>query len=86
MSIPTPAHLETIPERVKQILADILRLEPDVLNDEGALAELRDWDSLKHLSIILALEEEFMVQVSPDQITGLTSYGKIVDWLRENHN
>jgi len=42
---------------------------------------LSEWDSLKHLQLMLMLEEEFRVQVSPETMEQLTSVGRIATWL-----
>ncbi len=72
---------ETIASKVKDILADILRLDRDAIDSQDAAASLSDWDSLKHLSIIMAIEEEFLIAIPPEQIPQLTSYTNIINWL-----
>ena len=44
---------------------------------------LSEWDSLKHLQLMLMLEEEFHVQVSPETMEQLTSVERIAAWLEE---
>lgn len=59
-----------IRERLVQTFEDILgeRVKPDHL--DSALAA---WDSLAHLNLILALEEEFEVDIPPEDFPKLHS-------------
>ena len=41
------------------------------------------WDSLQHLQIILALEEEFGLQFAPDDIDHLQTVGLLVAAINE---
>ena len=41
----------------------------------------KNWDSLKHLNLILLLEEEFSIKVNSDDIQKLTNYNKILSFL-----
>ncbi len=57
-------------ERLLQTFEDILgeRVEPEQLN-----SDLAAWDSLAHLNLILALEEEFEVEIPPEDFLQLHS-------------
>ena len=41
------------------------------------------WDSMKHIEIVMTIEEEFGVSFEPSVIPTLTSYAAIVAKLRE---
>ena len=62
----------------------------DILGEGQAAEELnRDtatqWDSLRHLNLILALEEEFGVEIAPEDFPKLHSnYNVILDYLKQH--
>ena len=71
-------------DRVKKIISDVLGVDRAVLSDDFASHSVDQWDSIRHLSLVLALEEEFQVEFDEVQIGQITSYKLIVDALRQN--
>lgn len=75
--------MTTVLSRLQRLFADLFALsEHDVTLDTSA-ETLAEWDSLKHLQLMLMLEEEFRVQVSPETMEQLTSVERIAVWLEE---
>jgi acyl carrier protein len=69
--------------RLQRLLADLFaRAEGDITPTTSA-ETLSEWDSLKHLQLMLMLEEAFHVQVSPETMEQLTSVERIISWLEE---
>lgn len=70
-------------ERVRHILGVVLDM-PEQQIDEGLSAEdASNWDSIRHLNLVMALEEAFGVSFSSDELGRLTSYRAIADALAE---
>ena len=67
-----------ISERVRAIAADVLTIEPGLLTDESSPEDFDVWDSVQHLSLVLALEEQFRVQFEPEEIDRMRTIGGIV--------
>ena len=55
--------------KIKQVLGKVLQedLNQKVL-DEINMKTCEKWDSLSHLKIIIGLEEEFDIEIEPDEI------------------
>jgi len=70
-------------EQVKEILCDILDIDDFEWADQLTPADFDDWDSMKNLRIITALEQEFAVQFSMSQIGEMQTLGKIIDTITE---
>ena len=45
--------------------------------------DLPAWDSLKHITLILAIEEEFDVKFTTREVTSLWSVGRILEALQK---
>lgn len=43
------------------------------------------WDSLRHIELMFALEDRFGIQFSEDELAGLDSIGKIVEAIGSRH-
>ena len=70
-------------ERVRGILADIFNLSPDQISASSSPDNVEGWDSLQHLNLVLALEKEFDLQFTPEEIEQMLSAELIVDLLEE---
>jgi acyl carrier protein len=58
---------------LRNILADVLELSPEEVTPDMNAAAVANWDSFRHLQLILALEDEYRVQLDPQRIPELTS-------------
>ena len=67
--------------RLKKVIAGVLGLDAAAVTAEASPATLRNWDSLKQMQIMLALEEEFGVQFDDDQIHELSSFEQMATEL-----
>jgi acyl carrier protein len=63
-----------IERRIRQILAEILRLEPAAVGNDASLGTTPGWDSANHINLILSLEEEFSVTLDVAEIEKMTSF------------
>lgn len=70
-------------QRVLQIVSDVLREPLEQLSGSSSPNTVDKWDSLNHMNLVLALEEEFGVQFTDDQIMKLLSVDAIVAALIE---
>lgn len=43
---------------------------------------IKKWDSLNHVSLILAIESKFSIKIKPEESIELTSYKKILNFLK----
>ena len=54
--------------RIKGIMAIIFKIPVEEITDETSPDNTESWDSLKHMNLITALEEEFDVQFEDEEI------------------
>jgi acyl carrier protein len=62
-----------ITEKTKVIIARILGAEEEAIKDDSSMSSIASWDSLRHVNLIIALEQEFGVTFPDEEITLLTS-------------
>ena len=55
-------------DHLKQIIARVLQVSPDSVNDETSSQTLPQWDSMGHMNVIMALEIEFRVRFTVHEI------------------
>lgn len=65
-------------ERVIQIVSQVMGVPADQVTERSSSQTVETWDSLNHMNLILALEEEFGVQFSDEQIMRMLNVGAIL--------
>jgi acyl carrier protein len=69
--------------RLLSTIATVLDVDASVLSDEVSPGSIEAWDSLNHLNIAMAVESEFGVSFSAQQVMDMGSIGLIREALRE---
>lgn len=62
-----------VDESIIDVLSVILRVPPAQITDDFSPARCETWDSVRHLMIVLAIEDKFGVTFDEKQIESLTS-------------
>jgi acyl carrier protein len=65
---------------VLSVLSTVLKCEVD---DKGSRTNLAQWDSLKHIELIFAIEDELNLQFPEEILPDLDSVESIVDAVEE---
>jgi len=60
---------------LSDIFAEILKLEIDDVTDDLSIDTVDTWDSLAHLTIVTAIEQEFGIQFSMVEIQSSATVG-----------
>ena len=64
-------------QKLREIMEAVLGVDASGFSDADSPQTIPQWDSVTHLQLMLALEEEFGVQFSPDEMAQLASVGLI---------
>jgi acyl carrier protein len=68
-------------ERLRHVLSIVLDLPADRIDERLTAEDTSNWDSIRHLDLVMALEEAFGVSFSSEELGELTSYRAIVEAL-----
>jgi acyl carrier protein len=75
--------MKAMEQQLRDLLADVLGVKTEQIDDSLSMKTVKDWDSLKHIQIITALEEVFdMTQLTTDEIVQMTNIIMIRNILR----
>ena len=66
--------MNDIDQRLRLVIADVLGVAPTAITDDASPATLEQWDSLRHMSLIVALEEEFDITLDDHALDESTSF------------
>ncbi len=73
-----------IDQRVKDIIVEQLGVKPDQVVPAAKFIEDLGADSLDTVELVMALEEEFGIEVPDDQAEKLQSVGDVLKYVEEN--
>jgi acyl carrier protein len=65
-------------QKLIEILADVLDLEADQIDDDLSAETAKSWDSLNHLRLITAVEQDFGIALTMEEIEGATSLMRLL--------
>lgn len=71
-------------ENVKKIIAEQLGLEESEISLDSSLVDDLGADSLDVVELIMALEEEFSLEIPDDDAEKITTVGQIVNYINKN--
>lgn len=71
-------------DKIKEILAEQLNVDPDKITMNSLLEEDLDADSLDAIDIVMSIEDEFRVEVPDEVIADMKSVGDIVNFIENN--
>ncbi|MBL7074389.1 acyl carrier protein [candidate division KSB1 bacterium] len=70
-------------QKLKRIMSTLFDVKEDEIRDESSIENIDEWDSLKHINLILAIEEEFGISTDEDQMAEMISFAKIMHVLTD---
>jgi acyl carrier protein len=69
---------------MQQGLTEVIKnvLDIDSVQEDDSMQTIKSWDSLRHLNLVMAIEEHFRITFDPDEIPELTSVRNISEAIR----
>jgi acyl carrier protein len=64
-------------DEIRQVMSQVLQVEPGSITVESSPESIERWDSLKHMQLIMALEDELGIQFPDEAIPELITFGAI---------
>jgi acyl carrier protein len=68
-------------DRLNRVFRDVLENDLIKLDSNTTAADIEEWDSLSHVRIILAVEQEFKLRLRAGEISSLENVGAFVSLL-----
>lgn len=76
-----PVYPET---KLKEVMAGVFNISAESITADASPDTIENWDSLRHMNLILALEQEFDVELTDDQVVEILTYPLIKIVLLEH--
>ena len=65
----------TVFDQIRTMTSDLFGVPVDQISAASSAQTLDNWDSIQHLNLVLAVEEKFGLQLSPEEIEQMKSVG-----------
>ncbi|MCI8829392.1 MAG: acyl carrier protein [Lachnospiraceae bacterium] len=69
--------------RLDEVFQDVFDNEEIHVSDETTAEDIEDWDSLEHISLIVAVENAFGIKFGMGQVTRMKNVGEMADIILE---
>lgn len=69
--------------KLEQIVAKVLSVDESTISDESNAKNTSNWDSMRHIELLLAVEVAFGVQFTMAEITSMQNLGDMRRLLKE---
>jgi acyl carrier protein len=69
--------------KVFDVISKVIQVPVERIDEDSSPETIEGWDSLKHMNLILSLEEEFNVQFTYEEIVEMVTVRKILEKLEE---
>ena len=70
---------EQVLNRVREIVSDVLQADKNAITPDSSPENMTSWDSVQHLNLVLALEEEYGLEFLPEEMDQMKTVGEIAE-------
>ena len=74
---------EEITERVNAVFCDAFGRNDLTVSDPTTAADVDGWDSLRHISLLEMVEDEFDIRFSMGEVVNMANVGDMIDRIEE---
>ena len=76
--------MATNEERVKKVIIEQLGVNEDQVTDNASFVDDLGADSLDTVELVMALEEEFDIEISDDEAENISTVQSAIDYINKN--
>lgn len=69
--------------KLKKIFAEALNISENKVINELEYNSIPEWDSISHMALVAAIDEEFDIMMDTDDVIDMSSYGKAKEILQK---
>ncbi len=75
--------MEEIYERLNHVFQDVFDDENIKVNENTTADDIEDWDSLEHINLVVAVEQEFGMKFNMSEVTTMKNVGDMAKIVQE---
>ena len=70
-------------KRIRGIIREVFEISEDETNEEYSMDNVDLWDSMGHMKLLVALEEDFGMQFNIDEVMEMVKYSRIKEIIED---
>ncbi len=70
--------------KLRYVIASVFQIDAAAINEDSSVDSIEAWDSLTHLNLVLALEQEFDVSLTEEEAVEILNFALIKITLAEH--
>lgn len=70
-------------EKLKKIMSVLFEIAESEISGQTKREDIERWDSLNHLNLVVEIESEFDITLSPEEIGDMNSLESILEILKK---
>ncbi len=63
--------------RIKKVMSAVFEIPNIEISEASTMDTIESWDSLKHMNLVIALEDEFQITIPDEEVGNLASFSLI---------
>ena len=75
--------VEFVEQKLLDLLSDALDVPLEALNIDSSSRTIENWDSLKHMSVIFAVEDKFNITIPDEKLSETTSVKSLLKIIQQ---
>ena len=69
-------------DKIKSIISEVLSIDADGITEETTFVDDLGADSLDLFELVMALEDEYNIEIPAEELTELATVGDVIEYLR----
>ena len=70
-------------KRLTEVFRDVFDDDSIVITEETTANDIDDWDSIEHINLIGAVEDEFSMRFKMREVSGMKNVGEMIDIIAQ---
>ena len=73
---------QEIYDRLNEVFRDVFDDDEITVNEDTTADDIEDWDSLEHINLISAVEDEFGIRFKIGEVSSMKNVGEMVEIIK----
>ena len=75
--------MDEIYSRLNEVFREVFDDDSITVDENTTAADIEDWDSLNHITLIDAVESEFKIRFTMGEVSGMKNVGEMAAIIKE---
>jgi acyl carrier protein len=72
--------MSDLKKQIMKVMSSVFEVSVNDINENSSSDSIENWDSLKHLNLIIALEDEFDISIPNEEVANMVNF-KLIELI-----